>query len=230
MLDTVLFEFDGVLVDTVEARRDALVAALVGEGIHVSADEYHEHCAGYAFDEAATAVLHARGVVFDDTLVALITARAERAFRAYVGKGVTLVDGIRDMIDRLPPVARLGIVSRTSRQEIALVLSLARLEHAFTCVIGAEDAFPPKPSASPYQTAIARLAKHRPPRARALTLAIEDSWQGIRSARSAGLRCVAVGPLPAHVAMEADAFVPDLRGMTAESLEALVIGSQERIP
>ncbi|MFN8583063.1 MAG: HAD family phosphatase [Gemmatimonadaceae bacterium] len=230
MLDTVLFEFDGVLVDTGEARRDALCSALLAEGISVSATEYQEHCAGHGFEDAATAMLVARGVVFDETMIALLAARSERAFRAYVGKGVTLVDGARDLIDRLLPVARLGIVSRSSRQEIALVLSLARLEHAFTCVIAAEDAFPPKPSPSPYQAAIARLAKQRPLRPRSITVALEDSWQGIRAAHAAGIRCVAVGPLPAHVAMEADALVPDLRNLTPEVLEALVVGSHERIP
>ncbi|MEP7348132.1 MAG: HAD hydrolase-like protein, partial [Gemmatimonadaceae bacterium] len=162
--------------------------------------------------------------------VALVAVRAERAFRAYVGKGVTLVDGARDLIDRLLPVARLGIVSRASRQEIELVLSLARLEHAFTCVIGVEDAFPPKPSPAPYTAALARLAKSRPPTSKGMVIALEDSWQGIRSARAAGVRTIAVGDLPAHVALEADAYLPSLKGANAEVLQSIVTETGERIP
>ena len=127
-------------------------------------------------------------------------------------------------------MARLGIVSRASRQEIALVLSLARLEHAFTCVIGVEDAFPPKPSPAPYAAALARLAKSRAPTPKAGVIALEESWQGIRSARAAGIRTIAVGNLPAHVAIEADAFLPSLRGATGAVLMSLVSGSGERIP
>ncbi len=230
MLDTVLFEFDGILVDTGEARQDALCSALLTEGIVVTPQQYREHCAGHAFEEATRAALAAHGCGGDETLVALVAVRAERAFRAYVGKGVSLVDGVREFIDRLLPVARLGIVSRASRQEIALVLSLARLEHAFTCVIGAEDAFPPKPSPVPYTAALTRLAKLRPLIPRALVIALEDSWQGIRSARAAGVRTIAVGNLPAHVAIEADGFLPLLKGTTAEVLQTIVTGSGERIP
>lgn len=230
MLDTVLFEFDGLVVDTGDARQDALCSALLTEGLVLSPQAYRELCAGHAFDEAARAALSANGRGGDETLVALVASRAERAFRAYVGKGVTLVDGVRDLIDRLLPVTRLGIVSRASRQEIGLVLSLARLEHAFTCVIGIEDAFPPKPSAAPYAAALARLAKSRAPTPLGMVIALEDSWQGIRSARAAGVRSIAVGDIPAHVAIEADAFLPSLKGATAESLQSLVTGSGERIP
>jgi len=230
MLDTVLFEFDGLVVDTGDARQDALCSALLTEGLVISPQAYRELCAGYAFDEAARAALVANGRSGDETLVALVASRAERAFRAYVGKGVTLVDGVRDLIDRLLPVTRLGIVSRASRQEIGLVLSLARLEHAFTCVIGVEDAFPPKPSAAPYAAALARLAKTRAPAPLGMVIALEDSWQGIRSARAAGVRSIAVGDIPAHVAMEADAFLPSLKGATAELLQSLVTESGERIP
>lgn len=230
MLDTVLFEFDGVLVDTAEAREDALCSALHSERIDITAGQYREFCAGHAFDEASRAALQAHGREGDETLAALVTTRAERAFRAYVGKGVMMVEGARELVDRLLPVARLGIVSRASREEIALVLSLARLEHAFAFVIGGEDAFPPKPSPTPYRCALARLAKVRPPRSRSLTIALEDSWQGIRSAHAAGLRTIAVGDLPAHVAMEADAFLSSLVGVTGDALEAVVTGSGERIP
>jgi beta-phosphoglucomutase-like phosphatase (HAD superfamily) len=230
MLDTVLFEFDGIVVDTGDARQDALCSALLTEGIVLSAQAYRELCAGHAFDEAARAALNAHNRNGDETLVALVSSRAERAFRAYVGKGVTLVDGVRDLIDRLLPVTRLGIVSRASREEISLVLSLARLEHAFTCVIGVEDAFPPKPSPAPYMAALARLAKSRAPTPKATVIALEDSWQGFRSARAAGIRSVAVGDIPAHIAIEADAFLPSLKGATAELLLSIVTGSGERIP
>ncbi|MBV6521989.1 MAG: Phosphoglycolate phosphatase [Gemmatimonadaceae bacterium] len=229
MLDTVLFEFDGVVVDAGDAREDALCSALLTEGVVLSAQTYRELCAGHAFDDAARAALGGREGT-DEPLIAVIAARAERAYRAYIGKGVTLVDGVRDLIDRLLPVTRLGIVSRSSRQEIALVLSLARVEHAFACVIGAEDAFPPKPSPAPYTAALARLAKRRPPSPGATIVALEDSWQGIRSARAAGIRTIAVGNTPAHVAIEADALLLTLDGATAETLHALATGGGERIP
>jgi beta-phosphoglucomutase-like phosphatase (HAD superfamily) len=133
------------------------------------------------------------------------------------------------VVDRLAAVARLGIVTRVSRAEVELVLSLARLDHVFTCVVAAEDAFPAKPAPAPYRKALERLERQRPIPARALVVALEDGLAGIRSARSAGIACVAVGDLPAHVAMEANAFVGAIKGLTPESLMALVMPSAEPI-
>jgi beta-phosphoglucomutase-like phosphatase (HAD superfamily) len=229
MLDTVLFEFEGVLADTTDARRDALIAALHADGLLLSAVEYREHCAGLGLEDAARSALSLRGIRGDETAVALTTARAERAFRAYVGKGVTLAEGAREALERLHVVARLGIVSRTGRDEIALLLALARLEHLFTCVVAAEDAFPPKPAPTPHRTALARLTRQRPVAVRGVVVALEDSLPGIRAARSAGIRCVAVGDLPAHVVMEADGWITSLRGLTPDALDAIVSASGERI-
>jgi beta-phosphoglucomutase-like phosphatase (HAD superfamily) len=60
-------------------------------------------------------------------------------------------------------------------------------------------------------------------------VALEDSRSGIRSARSAGLTCVAVGNLPAHVAMEADACIGSIAGLTPDRLLALLTRSGEPI-
>ena len=84
MLDTVLFEFDGILVDTGEARQDAVCAALLTEGINITGADYREWCAGHAFEEATRAVLAAHQRRDDETLVALVASRAERALRLTV--------------------------------------------------------------------------------------------------------------------------------------------------
>ena len=44
---------------------------------------------------------------------------------------------------------------------------------------------------------------------------------GIRAARAAGLPCVAVGGIPAHQALEADAWVDGIVDLTPERVRAL---------
>ena len=229
MLDSVLFELDGVLADTTDARRDALLSTLAADGIALSDDEYRETCSGLTFEEAVRAAHALHRTAADAPSLTLAVLRAERAFRAFLGKGLTLAEGARDVIDRFAPVARLGIVTRANRAEVEFVLSLARLEYAFTCVVAAEDAFPAKPSPAPYRKALERLDRHRPIAARAMVVALEDTLAGIRSARSAGVACVAVGDIPAHVAMEANALLASIAGLTPEALLALVTRSAEPI-
>jgi beta-phosphoglucomutase-like phosphatase (HAD superfamily) len=52
-------------------------------------------------------------------------------------------------------------------------------------------------------------------------VALEDGVAGIRSAKSAGVRCAAVGPLPVHLAVDADALIPSLIGQRAPTIDSL---------
>lgn len=228
MIDAVLFEFDGVLADTTSARGEALRSTLREDGIALSADEYREHCAGRSFAEAVRAALDLRGVHLDETGIDLLVLRTERAYGAAVGKGVTLADGVPQVVERLAASVRLGIVTRASRRDVEFVLGLAGLDHAFTCVVAGEDFTTGKPSPAPYRVALERLSKLRATQASAC-VALEDTLAGIRSARAAGIRTVAVGALPAHVAMEAHGIVPRLAGLTLDVLQRLVARDGERI-
>jgi HAD superfamily hydrolase (TIGR01509 family) len=228
MLDTVLLELEGVIADTGEARRDAIFAALRADGVQVLESEYRDLCAGLAFDEAMRAAFRGVGRGRDETAIALAAHRAERAYRAYIGKGLTLVDGARETLERLHDSVRLALVTRAPRNDAMFVLSLARVEHLFTCVVAAEDA-PPKPSPEPYRLALARLQRARARVVRGTLVAIEDGLPGIQSARAAGLATVVVGEVPAHVALEADGYVASIAGMTADSLLSLVAPRNEPI-
>jgi beta-phosphoglucomutase len=78
----------------------------------------------------------------------------------------------------------------------------------------------PKPSEEGYVAALARLHR-RAVLAPIACVALEDSIAGIRAARRAGLRCVAVGALPVHRALEADGVVASLVGITPRLLETV---------
>lgn len=225
MLDTVLLELEGVIADTGEAQRDAVFAALRADGIQLPGAEYRDLCAGLSFEEAMRAAYRGVGRGRDETAIALAAHRAERAYRAYIGKGLTLVEGARETLERLHDSVRLALVTRSQRSDAMFVLSLARVEHLFTCVVAAEDA-PPKPSPEPYRLALARLQRAR---ARGTVVAVEDGLPGVRSARSAGIATVVVGDVPAHVAVEADGYVPSIAGLTADALLSLVAPRNEPI-
>ena len=228
MLDTVLLELEGVIADTGEARRDAIFAALRADGVQLPDTEYRDLCAGLSFDEAVRAAFRGAGRGRDETAIALAAHRAERAYRAYIGKGLTLVEGARETLERLHDSVRLALVTRSSRNDAMFVLSLARVEHLFTCVVASEDA-PPKPSPEPYRLALARLQRARARVVRGTVVAIEDGLPGIQSARVAGLATVVVGDVPAHVAVEADGYVQSIAGLTADALLSLVAPRNEPI-
>ncbi len=227
VLDAVLMEVDGVLADTAAARRNAITTVFGEAGVLLRESEYRGACAGRSTADAVRAVIALRNLTMDETATDLLALRVERAFSSHLSKGLVLVDGARELVERLAASVRLGVVSRASRRDIEFIISLAQLEHAFTCIIGAEDAYPPKPSPAPYLAALRRMERKRPGPDHGVIVALEDAQDGIRAAAAAGLRCVAIGDIPAHVAMEADAVVPSVTGLDAEEIVRLVARSGE---
>lgn len=228
MLDTVLLELEGVIADTSEARCDAIFASLHADGISLQPASYRELCAGLGFEDAIRAVYRDAGRSGDETAISISAHRAERAYRAYIGKGLTLVEGARETLERLHDTVRLALVTRSPRNDAMFVLSLARIEHLFSCIVAAEDSAP-KPSPEPYRLALARLQRARARVARGTVVAIEDGLPGVLSARVAGLSTVVVGDVPAHVALEADGYVQSIAGLTADALLSLVVPRSEPI-
>jgi len=224
MIDAVLFEFDGVIADTRLARRRALLDTLEGEGITLTDDEYVERCAAQPVRAAIRAALALRRLSRDETSLELAAVKAERRFATLIETGLSLVDGARSTVEALQGQTRLGIVSRASRREIDTTLALAHLDHAFEFVIADDDAYEPKPSPASYLGALERLSRRRPVVPRNV-VALEDGPAGIRAARDAGLRCAVVGSLPMHLAVDADALVPSLSGLTLRGLDDVTLGT-----
>jgi beta-phosphoglucomutase-like phosphatase (HAD superfamily) len=220
MIDAVLFEFEGVVADTSAARRGTLLETLREDGVALSESEYIERCAGMPVRASVRAALTLRNLPRDEASVELLAMRTERRFGEVIGTGLSLAAGARELIDSLQGQTRLGIVSRASRNDIEATLALAQLDHAFEFIIADDDAFQPKPSPAPYLGALARLTRRRSIKARHV-VALEDGVAGIRSAKAAGLRSAVVGPLPVHLAVEADALIPSLIGQRASTIDAL---------
>jgi HAD superfamily hydrolase (TIGR01509 family) len=219
MVSAVLLEFEGVIAETRDARRRALLDSIMEDGIALTDAEYLEHCAGVPPRSAVRAAFTLRGAG-DETTVELAALRAERRFASVMETGLSLAAGARDFVTALHGHVRLGIVSRAARGDIDPVLALAGLDHAFEFVIADDDAYMPKPSPAPYLGALDRLSRRRAVTGETV-VALEDGPAGIRSAKGAGLRCAAIGALPVHLAVDADALLPTLAGQTAASIDAL---------
>ena len=214
-----LIEFEGVLADTAALRRDALAEALALDGIALT-DGLLTLASGHTTEDAVSRIREAVGAPDDATASEICHLRAERAFALRAGKGLSLQKGARRALESLGSGARLALVTRASRREVTFVLDLAGLDSLFRPVITFEDVKPPKPDRAPYLAAMKKVTQLFPGQT-LRGLAIEDSVVGARAAHAAGLSTVLVGDLPAHEAMEADAWVESLAELTPERVRAL---------
>ena len=189
MLDAVLLEWEGVLVDTSDARRDALVRALADEGVQ------------YEQLEA------------DPALADLIALRATRAFAERIGKGLVLLPGAREFVERVQLGSRLAIVTSATRAETEFVLRLAGLDAAVSTVVSSDDALD---GTAAYERAVRHVARVRAIR-RDHVVALASTSPALRAARAVGVRTVAVSA-PAHVALDADGAIASVDGVVLADL------------
>lgn len=226
MLRAVLFDFDGVIVDTEPLHLSALNGVLVRHGVPaVPAAEYCEHLLG--LDDAG---LFRRGFAgagepLDADLLARLVAQKSRRFLRLAQSQEVVLPGVREFLASVDGRYLLAICSGALRHEIEAILERAGLRRHFAAIVAAEDVERGKPDPQGYLLACRRLgdtASCRPPLQADECLVVEDSLPGIEAAREAGMRCVAVATSHGHERLgQADAVVHSLGEVGPELLARL---------
>ena len=104
-----------------------------------------------------------------------------------IASGAVLFPGAAACFARLSAAFPLAIASGSFHAEIEHVLNGAGLLHHFSAIVGADDAARSKPHPAPYLEAARRLGTDP-----SECVAIEDSAWGLESARTAGMKTIAV--------------------------------------
>jgi len=224
MLDVLFFEIESVVIDTRSARRDALLGAIESVlQLRVDPPEpaLDDVLDGRPARDAARCLLARSRMARDDVELDLIAVDASRRLACTLEHGVMLQPGATRFIASVHGRVRLAVVTQLRRPDADAVLRLAGIEAAFESIVTADDVIEEKPSPEGYCTGLERMARRRPV-ATWRCAALDGSRSGIRAARGAAIRTVAVGALAPEHAMEAEAFVPSLDGLTLEMLHALV--------
>ena len=185
----VVFDFDGVLVDSEPLHFESLRDCLLEQGISIDEEEYRDRFLSYDDREAIRIALEGRGEPCDPDRLERIAQRKHELF-ARVIADVELMPGARELIASLQ--VPLAIASGAVRGEIETILDATGIRHAFTAVVGADDVSRGKPHPEPYRAAVASLVPGVPGLTAEQCLAFEDSVAGIASARAAGLKVFAV--------------------------------------
>jgi HAD superfamily hydrolase (TIGR01509 family) len=222
-LRAVVFDFDGVIVDSEPLHFRAFRDCLAPEGIDLDEEEYYRTYLAYSDREAIRIALERHGLANDPRRTDALAERKARLFQESL-RDVTLFAGARDLVTGLARELPLAIASGALRAEIEAILAAAGLRQAFTAVVGAEDVAHGKPHPEPFLTARRRLEPHAPGLLPEECLVFEDSVPGIAAARGAGMKVVAVThSYPADKLAAAHRVVPSLVGLERDGLSALFV-------
>jgi HAD superfamily hydrolase (TIGR01509 family) len=184
VIEAVLFDNDGVLVDTESRYFEAGSITLAELGIELTLDIYQEislRRGRSVMDLAAE-----RG--FGAAEVAKLRERRDQRYARSLERGVRVIPGAREAVARLRQDGkRLAIVTTCPGRHFAIQHRHTGLRAEFELVVVREDYPRSKPFADPYATAVQRLGLDA-----ASCVAIEDTQRGIDAANAAGVRCFAV--------------------------------------
>lgn len=225
MIDAVVFDFDGVIVDSEPLHWRSFQQVLSPLGFSFSWEEYLERYVGLDDRGAFRAAFRATGRSLDEArLGELITLKAA-AFQQEVAGGVAPYPGVLNLIREAASHFPIALCSGALRSDIHPVLQGLGLQEVFPVIVSAEEVRVSKPDPESYTLAFRRLenllqASLSPSRC----MAIEDTPAGIASARAAGFCVLAVtNNFPPQKLGEANHIVSTLEGVDVRYLMSTVL-------
>jgi HAD superfamily hydrolase (TIGR01509 family) len=210
----VIFDLDGVLLDSEqvwnEARRQLSVeqggtwrATATRDMMGMSSTEWSQ----YMHDELGVAMSPER---ISDAVVDLM--------QSLYREKLPLLQGATEAVQRTAARWPLGLASSSNRPIIDLVLEVSGLADAFSATVSSEDVARGKPAPDVYLETARRLRVDP-----AACSAVEDSHNGILSAKAAAMRVVAIPnrtfPPGSDALAQADAVIGSLDELTADVIE-----------
>jgi HAD superfamily hydrolase (TIGR01509 family) len=209
MTEAFVFDLDGVIVDTEPLHLLATQHALALVGRNLAEEEYYRRYVALTDRELFEALLG------DENLeVEHLVWRKQWYYRELMGEGVKGYPDVVAFIQRAVGTFPLALATGSTREEAEAILTALGLRKAFGVVVSCEDYAHGKPHPEPYLIA-ARDLGLSPKRC----LAVEDTVDGVRAAKEAGMACLALPhTYPPEALVEADLVLGSLDEIEPEEL------------
>ena len=180
----VLFDLDGVIVDTKDAHYESFV--LLGKEVSYTIDdEQFRHLFGRRNDDIFP-ILYQRPL--PEEQVRRLADRKEAIFRDLIRGNVTALPGVTTLLPALAAAGfHLAIGTSTPRENVAMVLASLGIAAYFHAIVSAEDVTVGKPDPQVFLLGAERLGI--PP---AQCVVVEDAVAGVQAALRGGMKALAV--------------------------------------
>ena len=229
MLRTVLFDFNGVLVDDEPIHLELFQKVLGEEGIELTAEDYYARYLAFDDRDCFTAALESAGEQVAPDRLSQLIARKSTYYHARIREqGFPVFPGAAELIAEVAAGApMLGLVSGALRDEVEGALAQLGVRSHFKTIVTADDVSRSKPDPEGYRQALENLnalpPRPTPPVQPHEVVAIEDSPVGMMAAMACALTTVGVAQTyPSERLAAADLVVDSVADLSLAKLEALL--------
>ena len=182
-MKAIIFDMDGVLVDSMPYHAEAWIQAFATAGIEVEKREIYE-LEGSNHMQTVDIIFRRSGRIPTNKDTEELSKKKIDIFNKI--EHVRPFDGIKELLDELAPKYSLAVVSGSNHNTVHELMDTF-FPGAFKVIIDGDDVKKSKPDPEPYLMAVEKLYVQKEE-----CIVIENAPLGIRSAKSAGLRCIAV--------------------------------------
>ena len=215
MIDAVVFDLDGLLLDS-EQVWDEVREAITRERGGLWHERAQADMMGMSSTEWSRYLHDELGLREPpEELNRIVVERMEDRYR----ERLPVVEGAVEAVRRIGARWPLGLASSSNRPLIDLALELMGVADLFRVTVSSEEVERGKPAPDVYLEAARRLSV-RPEN----VVAIEDSANGIRAAKAAAMRVIAIPnprfPPPDDVLAQADLVLEVLAELTPDAVES----------
>ena len=224
MLRAVIFDFDGVIIDSEILHFRAFNEALAPFGVSITEQDYFKDYLGLMDLDCFKAVNDKYKLKFDNSELKNILKEKSRSFRKLVTTSGRLIEGVRDFLTMLRQNnIPMAICSGALLAEIVLILDANKLKSFFEVIVSADQVKRGKPFPDGFLLTLQKLNEKRTPAIQpGRCIVVEDSRWGLEAAQKAGMRTVAVtNSYDAKQLKMADKIVTSLSELTMNDLQQL---------
>ena len=183
MINAIITDFDGTLVDTFEANLRAYQKAFNDVGMNLSAEKYRQ-CFGFRFERFMMAI-----AIYDDR-TANIIREAKKEYYPQFFEFLKPNAALIELISSFHAMGGKTAIASTARKENLMnVVNYLGIENIFDLIFAGKDVKQGKPSPEIYLKAMDALSVHAKE-----TLIFEDSEVGIEAAKASGANYMVVSP------------------------------------